>query len=161
MSDVRVPSTRARILVIGYGNTLRRDDGVGCEVAAAASSWGVPGLESIGVQQLTPELAEPLASAELAVFVDARLSANGQIIEVLRVEPAASRPSLAHAGDPAGLLAMARAIYGRQPRAWLVTVAGTEFSVGTGLSPSARRGVHEALERIAGLIERAGASRAT
>jgi hydrogenase maturation protease len=161
MNDVRVPSTRVRILVIGYGNTLRRDDGVGREVAAAASSWGVPGLKSLEVQQLTPELAEPLSSTELAVFVDARLAAGGETVEVAGVEPAASRPSLAHAGDAAGLLAMAQAIYGRQPRAWLVTVAGTDFSLGTGLSPSARRGVHEALERIAGLIERAGANRAT
>ncbi len=59
--------------MIGYGNTLRSDDGVGPRVAMAVASWGWPGLKAIAVHQLTPELAEPLAAAELAIFVDARL----------------------------------------------------------------------------------------
>ena len=41
-------------------------------MAVASREW--PGFDAIAVQQLTPELAEPLAAAELAIFVDARRS---------------------------------------------------------------------------------------
>ena len=70
--EVRRSPPDGTILVIGYGNTLRSDDGVGPRVAMAVASREWPGFNAIAVQQLTPELAEPLAAAELAIFVDAR-----------------------------------------------------------------------------------------
>ena len=45
----QLPFDGSKTLVIGYGNTLRSDDGVGRHVALAVSSWGLPGLESIAV----------------------------------------------------------------------------------------------------------------
>jgi hydrogenase maturation protease len=141
------------MLVIGYGNALRSDDGVGPHVAAAASSWGMSELESIEVQQLSPELAELLASAELAFFVDARLAEGDEPVETVPLEPSGSQTPLGHMSDPRTLLALAQAIYGRHPRSWLVTVPGANFSLGDGLSPTAKRGAQDALIRIAALIE--------
>jgi hydrogenase maturation protease len=147
------PVAGGRILVIGYGNTLRTDDGVGRRVAMAVSSWQRPDVESIAVHQLTPELAEPLATAELAIFVDARLTDGGEAVEVRPLEPSGGRGGLGHASDPRALLAVARAIYGRSPRGWLVTVPAADLSLGEGLSPAAGRGAEEALGQIAALIE--------
>lgn len=59
-----------RVIVIGYGNTLRSDDGAGQKVAEILASWHLPQVRSISVHQLTPELAAPIAEAELAIFVD-------------------------------------------------------------------------------------------
>ena len=156
MGDER-PVAGGRILVIGYGNTLRTDDGVGRRVAMAVSSWGRPDVESIAVHQLAPELAEPLATAELAIFIDARLAEGGEAVEVRPLEPSGGRGGLGHASDPRALLAAARALYGRSPRRLLVTVPAAELSVGEGLSPTAWRGAEEALGRIAALIEGEGA----
>jgi hydrogenase maturation protease len=44
------------LLVIGYGNELRSDDGVGPRVARAVAEWRLPGVEAIAVHQLTLEL---------------------------------------------------------------------------------------------------------
>jgi Ni,Fe-hydrogenase maturation factor len=77
-------------LVIGYGNDLRGDDGAGPRVAELVRGWRLPGLTAIAVRQLTPELAEPLASAEFALFVDAR-PPDGT--EDVRVEPLAWGPN--------------------------------------------------------------------
>ena len=55
-------------LVIGYGNTLRGDDGVGPLAADTIRGWGLEGVAAISITQLTPELAEPISAARLAVF---------------------------------------------------------------------------------------------
>jgi hydrogenase maturation protease len=151
----RYPGTAGQIVVIGYGNALRADDGVGPRVAMATSTWGLPGLASLAVYQLTPELAEPLSTADLAILVDARLG-GGRAVEVLPLEPSQPGGMSGHVSDPRSLLALTLAIYGRRPRAYLVSVPAADFSLGEGLSETALRGAGDALERIAALIEAEG-----
>ena len=141
-------------LVIGYGNTLRNDDAVGSRAATVVHGWGLPGVTALAVTQLTPELAEPLATARLAVFVDARLAAEGDLpeVEVRPLEPSGEASTFGHIGDPRRLLALARAVYGSCPRAWLVTVPAADVGLGEGLSPQAKRGLEDALARIAALL---------
>ncbi len=142
--------------MIGYGNTLRSDDGVGQRVAVAVASWALPGLETIVVHQLTPELAERLVSAELVIFVNARQAEIGAAVEISLLEAANSVEALAHASDPRWLLALTEAAYGRRPRAWMLTVPATDFSLGEALSVTARSGANDALGRIAALISSNG-----
>ena len=137
----------AVVLVIGYGNELRRDDGVGPQAARAVTAWGRPGVQALAVHQLTPELAEQVASAARVIFVDARPD-DGGAVEVSRLGPVAARPGLGHTGDPRELLALVAALYGRCPEAWLVTVPTVDLDFGEGLSPAAQRGLSEALRRI-------------
>jgi hydrogenase maturation protease len=148
----RLPGARDKIVVIGYGNSLRTDDGVGPRVATAVALWELPGLVSIAVHQLTPELVELLALAELAIFVDARLASSRETVEILPLEFSAERGIYGHDCDPRSLLALARAMHGRTPRSWLVTVPATNFSLGEGLSRTASHGAEQALERIAVLV---------
>lgn len=61
------------ILVLGYGNTLRSDDGVGYRVAAAVHRWHVPDVEGYTCHQLTPDLAAEIAPRQRVIFVDARV----------------------------------------------------------------------------------------
>ncbi len=64
-------SLNQSILVMGYGNMLRSDDGVGQQVARAVAKWEIPNVDAIAVHQLTPELAERLTKTDIAIFVDA------------------------------------------------------------------------------------------
>jgi hydrogenase maturation protease len=148
------PPEDGTILVIGYGNTLRADDGAGPRVAARASAWGWPGLTAMAVHQLTPELAEPLARAELAIFVDARLADGDEEVAYVPLEPSGSGSIHGHTSDPRSLLGLAEAVYGRHPRAWLVTLPAVDVALGARLSCAAERGVETALVGIAVLIER-------
>jgi hydrogenase maturation protease len=151
--DVRLPRTGGTILLIGYGNTLRSDDGVGPRLALEVASKRLPGLIAIGVQQLTPELAEPLAAADLAIFVDARLAEHGDTVEVHPLKPESMRHGLAHTSNPRTLLTLACEVYGRAARSWLVTVPAVEFSPGEQLSVTARCAIADAIERITAFIE--------
>ena len=60
------------ILVIGYGNPLRGDDGVGWRVAEeAAALLPDPPVTVLTVQLLTPELADPISRSDLLILIDA------------------------------------------------------------------------------------------
>ena len=114
----------------------------------------MPEVAALAVHQLTPELAEPLAAARLAVFVDARLAAEGEATRVQPLEPVGPRATLGHTSDPRSLLALARAAFGRRPRAWSITVPATNLSLGERLSPTAARGMDDALREIGILVGR-------
>ncbi len=138
------------IVIIGYGNSFRRDDGAG--LLAAEELEGIlrergRDVERIAVHQLAPELAEPIARPEVeaVVFVDARV-ADCEAPEIPRMEagrifPGDFSSSLGHRLDPPVLLAFAERIFGRTAPAWLLTAPGIDFGHGEGLSPVAQQGL--------------------
>lgn len=144
-------------LVIGYGNTLRRDDGVGQIVAMEVQEWGCCGVRSHSLHQLTPELAEPLASVDGAIFVDAYpisdVSPEKALVQVISLQSGdADTVPCGHHCDPRSLLALAQALYGHSPAAWLVTIPAVDFEFGETLSPIAQQGVTDALIHIHRLL---------
>lgn len=139
-----------RMLVIGYGNELRQDDGVGPRVARMVAGWRRPGVEAMAVHQLTPELAERVKQAERVVFVDAGL---GQDVAARRLQPVQAAAAWGHTCDPPGLLALAEVLYGPGPEAWLVQVPAVCLGFGEELSAVAQRGMAMAVEQIRELAE--------
>jgi hydrogenase maturation protease len=130
----------AALLVIGYGNPLRSDDGVGWRAAERLRGGEA---EVVTVQQLTPELMEPISHARRIVFIDAGVEGRpGEIRR--RVVAADGGGGFTHHGSPEALLAGARALYGSAPEAVLYTITGVSFEFGERLSPE----VEAALERL-------------
>ncbi len=134
-------------LVIGYGNTLRGDDGLGQEAAAAVTAWERPGLSAIACHQLGPELASAVSTAQRVVFVDAAAGGYGPV-RVSPLEPEGEGGVMTHAADPRSLLCLAKVLFGRCPPAWWVTVPVGDFEYRQGLSAAAREGLSEALARV-------------
>jgi hydrogenase maturation protease len=146
-----------KVLVIGYGNALRRDDGAGRRVARLVAALRWPGVRALAVHQLTPELAEEVAGVDVAVFVDAACADSE--LPVRRIAATSAASALGHASDPARVLGLAEAVFGRCPPAWLITVPAADMGYGKGLSPAAKRGVRRAFEdvrRLAGFAGKAG-----
>jgi hydrogenase maturation protease len=140
----------ARLLVIGYGNELRRDDGVGPRAARAVAAWQLPGVAGVAAHQLTPEVAELIGEAEGVVFVDA---GPHDAVRTRPIVPSWAAQVLGHTGEPRELLALAEALYGRRPEAWLITLPAPELGFGEGLSATAEHGLTEALRQIRTLAE--------
>src|ERR1700730_10395204 len=69
------------IVVIGYGNTLCGDDGIGPNVAETLSGEIKDGsVDFYAVRQLTPELSEAISRADAVIFIDAWVGTKpGQI----------------------------------------------------------------------------------
>ncbi len=141
----------AKILVIGYGNTLRSDDGIGVRVAEIVASWHLPEVRSLSRQQLTPELAADLAEVDLVIFVDACQSSTADKIELRALNPLDSTEIRSHFSDPSAILSLTQALYGKCPEAWWLVVPGVNFQLGECLSSIGEQGVAQALIEIKNL----------
>ena len=141
-----------RSLVIGYGNSLRSDDGIGIKVAQTVTGWRLQKVQSLARHQLTPELAAELTQVDLAIFVDACQSADKNAVEIHSLKPLNSIKLKSHFSDPEALLSLTQALFGKCPRAWWIIVPGTNFELGKCLSPLAKQGIEQALKQIRGLL---------
>jgi hydrogenase maturation protease len=141
--------SEARVVLIGYGNELRNDDGAGQRVARAVADWRLPGVQAVAVHQLTPELVVLLADAARAIFVDA---SPGEWSGGCELQPAEAGGAMGHVSDPRELLALTQALYGRWPPSVLVTVPAGNLDFGEQLSAVAERGLEEALRQVARLL---------
>lgn len=144
------------ILLIAYGNPLRRDDGAGHVLAdRLEKTWRGRGLavQRLDVLQLTPELAAEIAdpAVDLVVFADAQPGCPGRgpalILQMLR--PATTAPAPGPHLTPETLLANAAEQCRTRPQAWLITVPGVDFDIGADLSEN----VQNALNGIQGLLK--------
>jgi hydrogenase maturation protease len=140
------------ILILGYGNSLRSDDGAGRRVAEKIAQQQWEGVLSLSLHQLTPELAEELSQARAAIFVDAIASDTAKV-SVKTLKPEEIGGDFSHFTDPSSLLALAQALYGKAPPAWWVLVPGINFAMGEILSAVAEVGVAEAVAVVEQLIE--------
>ena len=131
------------ILVCGYGNPYRTDDGVGYHLAPLLAQW----LESIGQDvglhlehQILPELAEDLQGYDLAVFVDARVpSGTGEGFHVSDVHPHRELDGLnMHSVGPEWILYLMDTLGVSAPPSVLVSVDGESFDFGDELTPCCR-----------------------
>jgi len=141
------------LLVIGFGSTLRRDDGVGPAVAGAVEELGLAGVSTLCCTQLTPDLADPLSRAGAAVFVDASVERAARV-RLRRLDPQGSGQVLGHAADPRGLLGLALGVYGRAPEAWMLTIPVRDLGFGDQLSDTARLGLRKAVRAVRALHRR-------
>jgi len=148
-----------KALVIGYGNSLRGDDGIGPVIAQALANEAALGCAHIiACHQLTPELAECIALAGVVVFVDAAVDISPGVVGVREIQGASEpSPGLVHAADPAALLDLASKLYGRSPRAFLVTVGVSSLALGEHLSDAAAAALPKAIAAVRQVVsERLG-----
>jgi hydrogenase maturation protease len=99
-----------KTLIIGYGSTLRSDDGVGYLIAEKlmdlfddASAKNPP--EVVARQQLTPDLADDLSRVDKVIFIDACADAAPGEVRVCDVHPKGENwGAFAHEMSPEVLL---------------------------------------------------------
>jgi hydrogenase maturation protease len=142
-----------KTLILGYGNTLRKDDGLGVYAIQALASAALPAdVEILTCHQLSPELSITLAQAEHAIFIDAALGTDGEIpgtIKTRKLHSRTTQPSgITHHFDPETLLAMAETLYSHAPQATLFSVTAASFDLGEGLSPEVTAALPVLIEHI-------------
>jgi hydrogenase maturation protease len=139
------------ILVIGYGNPLRGDDGVGWVVAERLASRA--GVEVVTTQMLVPELAERVAAATTVIFVDARVGTDQGSVHCDAISSRAERHPLGHVASPESLLRLAEALSSHRPPAFVVSVTGADFDFRATLSEAVLHAVPGTIQLIERLIE--------
>lgn len=130
----------SQILIIGWGNPSRGDDGLGPALAEHASVLATSCRHDLRVEtdfQLQPEHAADLVGCDAAIFVDADLDATDPFT-FRRVTPSRDRTFTSHAMSPAAVLAAYRDAFGAEPPpSYVLAIRGEAFALGAGISTAA------------------------
>lgn len=140
-------------LVIGYGNTLRSDDGAGQRAAELVESWNIADVRSLMVHQLTPELATEIALAERVIFVDA--IAAEQVQSTVKIEKLVGEDMSQVSGHdchPRYLLSLTKKLYQKEPPAYWVLIPAMQFEFGETFSFLTQQSLEIALINIRNLL---------
>jgi hydrogenase maturation protease len=143
------------VLILGIGNPLREDDGLGWAAAEClARECAGPDVSVHQIHQLTPEWAEAVSRVGLVVFLDAsRVGVLGELAVQWIAETPDAPSSFSHQLTPRTLLSCARALYGRAPRACLISLTGEAFGYGEGLSPTVQSRLPGMVQRVREIVE--------
>lgn len=148
-----------RILIIGYGNPDRQDDGVAWHVICNLASYfnrQIPDSYSEGIfpandnpdfyflLQLTPEISEMMENYDSVIFIDAHTENIPDDLQIIEIEPQFQQSPLTHHLTPATCLLLAQTIHGFAPKGTLVSIKGHQFGFSQKLSKKT-----EALVKIA------------
>lgn len=143
-----------RVLVLGYGNTSRQDDGAGHVLARlvvrAVRKYGDEAALWRG-HQLVPEAVLEAGNADVAIFCDASLVVHEKGFALERV----GHSSLVgdglnmHTFGPGSVLALAENVTGVSPEGWLLSVSGDSFDFSDRLTPACKDRVRTAYREFA------------
>ncbi len=145
-----------KILVYGYGNPGRRDDGLGITFSEAIEKWakelGIANITCESNYQLNIEDADLISAYDLIMFADASVEEIDNVT-ITKVCPSGSRIEFSmHAVSPSFVLDLCNQMYGKAPQSWLIHLKGYEWEFGEGLSIKARENIEKALEIVKPLI---------
>jgi len=138
-----------KILIIGYGNMDRQDDGVAWHILNnIGENFGVSiineGYELINNTsaklsifyslQLLPEMAEFINQYDTVYFVDAHTGEYEEEILYSEIHPQALNSPFTHHLTPEMLLSICLTIFNNYPRSYILSVKGHEFGFNHDLS---------------------------
>lgn len=118
---------KRNLLIYGYGNPGRQDDGLGVALVEELEAWtkaeGLAGLAFDTNYQLNAEDALAVAGARAVVFVDAAKTGAAPYA-FRRLQPQARLSFSTHAMAPESVLALAAELYDARPPAWILAIRG-------------------------------------
>lgn len=151
------------VLLLGFGNLDREDDGVAWHILARlATRMGRPfpvrpeefeyqpgqPVDFLFSLQLVPEMAETIHAYRRVCFIDAHTGAVPQELNVQALAPQDQVSPFTHHLTAPALLRLAQLMYADAPEAILVSVRGYEFNFSQELSPATNRVASLAVEHI-------------
>jgi hydrogenase maturation protease len=120
-------------------DALREDSTAGAKDAPGSA----PVLEFR--YQLNVEDAYALKDVDVAVFADAAAEGPDESA-LVEIGPSADIAFTTHEMSPASVLALCHELYGRAPRAYLLSIRGEDWEIGEGLSARGRANLARAAE---------------
>lgn len=137
----------SKILLIGYGNPGRRDDGLGPLFAEAIDRLKLPSVTIDSDYQLTVEDAHQISEYDVVIFTDADAVCEEPFYfkEIgsrrdVRPDVCTSPGFSSHSVTPPEVLALARELFSSKVKAYVLGIRGHEFEeFGEGLTDLAKK----------------------
>lgn len=137
-----------KVLLFGYGNPGRLDDGLGPAFAEAFEDRDLENVTVDADYQLTVEDAATVAEYDIAIFVDA--SVNGaEPFFFEKLEPKTSASFSSHSVEAGGILGLAQELFKATTVAYVLGIRGYEFNeFGQRLSDRAKDNLDKAIKFV-------------
>jgi len=152
----RLSDKPQKILIYGYGNPGRQDDGLGIRFISELECWLKQNImDNISLDsnyQLNIEDALALSEADIAIFVDASTETIEDFV-LTKVEPCDKVEFTMHAVSPAFILSLCRDLYKTAPKTYLLHIKGYEWAMQEGLSEKAGCNLNLALAFIQSILK--------
>ena len=133
-----------KVLVIGYGNTLRGDDAAGIRAAELIAKRR-PEIECVCMHQLMPELAEQIAVSDIVIFIDADVNFAQPNVQLVEPSVEEDQPRT-HFISPESLLRLSQQLYQRMPlKSYVIGIPASQFEFSEELSESTKKAVEESV----------------
>jgi len=137
-----------QILIYGYGNPGRQDDGLGIMLSQMLEAW-VAENQIIGVEfdnnyQLNIEDAAAIAHKDLVIFADA----SEEEIEdfcLSQVDGSTKISFTTHAASPDYIVQLCKELFQKEPLVFLLHIKGYEWTFQEGFSEQAQKNLEQAL----------------
>jgi len=139
-----------RVLIYGYGNPGRQDDGLGIEMAQKVKDWieehHLTCMQTDENYQLNIEDAEKIHEWDIVVFVDATKEAIHEY-KFEAIEPDTAKVEFSmHAVSPAYVLHLSEKLFGRKPKAYVLGIKGFSWDMEEGLTDNAKLNMEQAFQ---------------
>ncbi|MGD8451158.1 MAG: hydrogenase maturation protease [Phycisphaerae bacterium] len=147
-------ASRRRVLVIGYGNPGRLDDGLGPALAAWLEELALRDVTVEANYQLSVEDGAQAAEHDVVIFADAALRGSEPFFfRRLRVPEKAELGFSTHSVEPAGVMAVAHKLFGARTTGYVLGIRGYAFDrFGEELSEQARANLAAATAFLEGVL---------
>ncbi len=141
-----------RLIVFGWGNDARGDDGLGPLLLDRVTRAGWPDVATIEDYQLQIEHALDLDGADAALFLDAGRDTPAPF-SFAEIAPKRDATHTTHALAPEAVLDVyARTLAKTPPPSFMLCVRGETFELGEGLSAEAAGRLEAAWDFLQGLM---------
>lgn len=149
--------TLPQILIYGYGNPGRQDDGLAARLIEKAEFWTAQNQFShVSLDanyQLQVEDITVMHDKDFLIFVDASMEEPIADFAFSVVEPDSQATFSMHAVAPAYLLDLCQKIYGSHPPAFLLHIRGYEWELDGEITPEAFKNLEKAWEALQQIIQ--------
>ncbi|MCE5278937.1 MAG: hydrogenase maturation protease [Planctomycetaceae bacterium] len=116
-----------KILLIGFGNPGRLDDGLGPALAQAIEEMALPNVTVDIDYQVSVEHAQAIAGCDRVVFADASTDCP-EPFSFTRIEPAEHLSFSSHSLSPAAAMSLAGELFAAKAEGYILAVRGYDFN---------------------------------
>ena len=141
-----------KICIVGIGNTLRSDDGIGAYIARAIETMDVPNVDCLTVHQLQTELVEELIHYDTIILTDA--AEQDLEIDFKPLGDMKNAISSSHHINAEMLYSVADKMFDKKLNIFLCAVKGENFEIGEKISSIAKERAKQAIELIVDFIRK-------
>lgn len=144
---------KSNTLIIGIGNSGRRDDGLGWAFVNEIQSRMPDDFDYEWRYQLQVEDSELICNYKRVIFVDATTEELHSGFSFSKCELAEHYYFSSHAQNPETVVYLAATLYDAQPDAYMMAICGVEWELKEGLSESAITHLNKAISHFFEVIQ--------